>query len=92
MEPNKPAPYNQRILELVQKWRTETIEGLEYQELSAWFYALEEKELGPPIEITVELVEKRVHEQLRANKNNAPESMNNAPTHPWHDKRTDTKI
>ena len=92
MEQNKPAAYNERILELVQKWRTETIEWLEYQELSAWFYALEEKELGPPIEITVELVEKRVHEQLHANKNDAPESMNDAPPHPWHDKKTDTKI
>jgi len=92
MEPNKPAAYNERILELVQKWRTETIEGLEYQELSAWFYALEEKELGPPIEITVELVEKRVHEQLHVNKMHKIKNTANAPPHPWHDKKTDTKI
>jgi hypothetical protein len=92
MEQNKPAAYNERILELVQKWRTETIEGYEYRELSAWFYALEEKELGPPIEITVELVEKRIHEQLHVNKMHKTKNTADAPPHPWHDKKTDTKI
>ena len=92
MKQNVSAGYGQRILELAQKWRTEMISEAEYLEFSGWFYGLEEKELGPPIELTVDLVEKRLHEQLYANKYDPPENTADAPPHPWHDKKPDKKI
>ena len=91
MQRNEPAGYSQRILELAQKWRTETIEDSEYRELNAWFYALEEKELGFPIELTVDLVEKRIHEYFLSNKKHNDESAADAPPHPWHGKKSNAK-
>jgi len=43
---------------------------------------LEERELGPPLEITVDLVEKRLRERLYKNNKNGDEEQ--GPAHPWH--------
>jgi hypothetical protein len=82
MKQNTLIEHGQHILELARKWRMAMLSQQEYQELNAWFFALEEKELGPPFEITVDIVEKRLHEQLFKNKKN--DDGEESPPHPWH--------
>ena len=82
MKQNILIGHGQYILELAMKWRMETLTQKEYQELNEWFFALEEKELGAPVEITVDIVEKRLHEQLFKNKKN--DDQEEGPPHPWH--------
>jgi hypothetical protein len=74
--------HGQRILELAGKWCMENLSQQEYRELNTWYFALEERDLGPPLEITVDLVEKRLHEQLFKDKKNDDEEQ--GPAHPWH--------
>jgi hypothetical protein len=59
--------YNQCLVDLAQKWRTGQITEPEYQELDSWFRSLEAIPLGPPVEMAVEKLEKRLHEQLYKN-------------------------
>jgi len=56
--------YKQRLVDLAQKWRTGRITEAEYLELDSWFRSLEDIPLGPPLEMAVEKLEKRLHEQL----------------------------
>lgn len=59
--------YKQRLAGLTQKWRTGRITEAEYLELDNWFRALEDTPLGPPLEMAVEKLEKRLHGQLYKN-------------------------
>ncbi|WCT13385.1 hypothetical protein [Mucilaginibacter jinjuensis] len=79
-----------RVLDLVQKWRMQTLNDSENKELSTWFYALEGRELGGPIETTVNLVERRLHEQLY-NKLSTSENNEQLNRHPWHYKNSNTE-
>jgi hypothetical protein len=54
---------NPQILELAQKWRTGTIDEDGFAILESWYFALENLPLGWPDELTVDKVEKRLHEQ-----------------------------
>ncbi len=56
--------YKQRLTDLAQKWRTGWITDAEYMELDSWYRSLEDIPLGPPLEMAVEKLEKRLHEQL----------------------------
>lgn len=64
------ASYDQRIFYLAQLWKTCNMNDEEFEELNTWYQALEDTPLGPPDGVTVERVEKRLHEQL--NKYNLP--------------------
>ncbi len=59
--------YKQCLFELAQKWRTGRITEAEYQELDNWYRSLEDAPLGPPTEMAVEKLEKRLNEQLYKN-------------------------
>jgi hypothetical protein len=59
--------YNQRLVDLAQQWMTGFITESEYLELDNWYRSLEDAPLGCPIEMTVDKLEKRLHEQLYKN-------------------------
>lgn len=56
--------YKQCLVDLTQKWRTGQMTEAEYQELYNWYRSLEDIPLGPPVELTVDRLEKRLHEHL----------------------------
>ncbi|MDN3581471.1 hypothetical protein [Mucilaginibacter flavus] len=60
--------YKTHILSLAQKWRMNLLTEAELQELQAWYRSLEDKDLGLPVEMSVDKVEQRLHELLK-NKN-----------------------
>jgi hypothetical protein len=57
--------YDQRIFNLAQLWKTGNMNTEEFEELDAWYQALEDAPLGPPDRVTVERVEQRLHEQFK---------------------------
>lgn len=59
--------YKQHLVDLAQKWRTGCITEADYQELDSWYRSLEDAPLGPPTEMAVDKLEKRLHEQLYKN-------------------------
>jgi len=59
--------YKQHLVGLAQKWRTGWITEVGYQELDSWYRSLEDIPLGPPTEMAVDRLEKRLHEQLYKN-------------------------
>jgi hypothetical protein len=59
--------YNQRLVDLAQKWMTGFITEAEYLELDNWYRSWEDTSLGCPVEMTVDKLEKRLHEQLYRN-------------------------
>jgi hypothetical protein len=59
--------YNQRLVDLAQKWMTGFITEAEYLELDNWYRSWEDASLGYPIEMTIDKLEKRLHETLYKN-------------------------
>ncbi len=59
--------YKLRILELAQLWRMNLLKKDEIIELETWSRPLEDKELGAPLEMSVDKLEMRLH-QLMASK------------------------
>lgn len=56
--------HNDHILQLVQKWMTGIITVNEYAELDLWYRSLEDASIGSPMEMTIDRVEKRLHQQF----------------------------
>jgi len=54
--------YKIRILDLAQRWRMDLLNEAERNELETWFRSLEDKSLGVHIEISVDQIEKRLHQ------------------------------
>ena len=92
MEQKDTTEYGQRILSLVQLWRTGDIEESGYTELNTWFQSLEDKEIGPPVEFNVDFVEKRLHELMHNNTGKGNAGNADAPPHPWRDKKNRAKL
>ena len=59
--------YNQRLIDLAQKWMTGFITEAEYLELDNWYRSWEDASLGCPIEMTINQLEKQLHKQLYQN-------------------------
>jgi len=85
MEQKNTAIYGQRILALVQLWRTGNIGISDYRELNDWYQSLEDKEIGPPVELTVDIVEKGLHEQLHIDTGSNKSIDAYIPPNPWRD-------
>ncbi|WP_345954039.1 hypothetical protein [Mucilaginibacter sp. PAMB04168] len=75
------AAQNQRLVELTQRWMMGMMSKEEYQELNLWFRSLEDRELGGPDFVTVELVELRLHQRLMKEYKPNPDAENIRP--PW---------
>jgi hypothetical protein len=73
--------YRNHILLLAQKWRMNLITEIELKELENWYRALEDKDLGMPLEISVEKMEKRLHE-LFTQKIKSSNCNANSPPYP----------
>jgi len=58
--------YKLRILDLAQRWRTNSLNAAEINELQNWFRSLEDQSLGIPVEMSVDLIEKRIHEMFES--------------------------
>ncbi len=56
--------YKIRILDLAQRWRMDLLNEAERNELETWFRSLEDKSLGVHIEISVDQIEKRLHQMF----------------------------
>jgi len=57
-----PDKYKLRILDLAQKWLLDLLTGAERLELEIWFRALEDENLGVPTELSVDKMERRLHQ------------------------------
>lgn len=75
--------YKLRILELAQLWRMNLLKKDEIMELETWFRSLEDKELGAPLEMSVDILEMRLH-QLMAGKFQKPDGNDpDCPPYPF---------
>jgi hypothetical protein len=70
--------YKIRILDLAQRWRVDLLTQLERLELETWFRSLEDTDLGPPLEISIDSLERRLH-QLFTEKTVKPTSDEGPP-------------
>lgn len=58
--------YKARILDLAQRWRMDLLSGAERDELETWFRSLEDTSLGVPVEMSVDQIEKRLHQMFES--------------------------
>jgi len=73
--------YKLRILDLAQRWRVALLNEAERNELETWFRSLEDCNLGVPTEMSVDQLEKRLH-QLFGNPFKEPDD-NEGPPYPF---------
>lgn len=71
--------HHQYILELARKWMTGILMPVEQEELEAWYRSLEDRTLGSPIEMTIDRVEKRLHEQFEQDASSGMDQEDSPP-------------
>jgi len=73
--------YKTRIHDLAQRWRIHLLTEPEKLELETWFRSLGDTSLGSPLEMSVDALEKRLH-QLFNNKDGQPD-CDDGPPYPF---------
>ena len=56
--------YQSHIYTLAVKWRMNLLTDAECREFDQWFRMMEDTFLGAPVEMTVDMVEKRLHQMM----------------------------
>jgi len=75
--------YKLRILGLAQLWRMNLLKKNEIVELETWFRSLEDKELGSPVEMTVDTLEMRLHQLIASKFIKPDENDPDCPPYPF---------
>lgn len=74
--------YKLRVLDLAQRWRMDLLTEPEQSELETWFSSLEDTCLGAPLEMSVDALERRLHQLFSNDKPELPDGED-APLHPF---------
>ncbi|HEY8781188.1 MAG TPA: hypothetical protein VIM16_06215 [Mucilaginibacter sp.] len=74
--------YKLRIFDLAQRWRMNLLTEPETLKLETWFRSLEDTTLGPPLEMSVDAMERRLHQLFNDDKHGWSDGAD-APPHPF---------